>query len=301
MSITFFAKAMLSKLLFKITPIRKLLRAITIRYLDLSHQEFRKKYPNLVSHLFDYLSIMISVDGRYEKKELLALSRFLKTHQISTLNKTAIDVGAHIGNHSLFFSNYFSSVFSYEPNPDNFQLLSYNVRKQKEKLNVFNYAIGDMDGEVVLALHKFNTAGVQILSKDEELGENFYDKVTVKIKKLDSAYNFSRKPVGLIKVDVEGFEVDVILGAKGMIKRDSPLIVFESLGINKQKQDIYKTLNSLGYTKFYFPLPYRYSRINSLNFIRQKLQLLIKGEETLEYVLITDNFPYSEMVIAMKG
>ena len=75
---------------------------------------------------FDHIGHKINLDGVYERNELDFLFEWLATHSPDVFNGTAIDIGANIGNHSLYLSNYFEKVVSFEPHPRTFKLLEIN-------------------------------------------------------------------------------------------------------------------------------------------------------------------------------
>ena len=60
----------------------------------------------------DYVSNKVLSHGIYERPQLELILEWLKTKN-NIFNKTIIDIGANIGNHSLFFSNYFSKCISF--------------------------------------------------------------------------------------------------------------------------------------------------------------------------------------------
>ena len=64
-------------------------------------------------------------------------------------NSTMLDIGANIGNHSLFFSNYFAKCISFEPNPRTFSVLEINSRLV-ENIIPMNIGLSDKKGEVEL-------------------------------------------------------------------------------------------------------------------------------------------------------
>ena len=67
---------------------------------------------------------------------------------------------------------------------------------------------------------------------------------------LDQIVNKEIKTIGFIHIDVEGYELNVIMGAKNIIKKDMPVITFE-LHISKEKvSEITKYLEELGYKNF---------------------------------------------------
>lgn len=84
---------------------------------------YDKQYPNLAVFSRDHVGIRVQVDGLYEKPYLEFFIEWLKFN----FSGLALDVGANIGNHSVFFSKYFQKVMSFEPNPSTYHLLSYNA------------------------------------------------------------------------------------------------------------------------------------------------------------------------------
>ncbi|HIG67318.1 MAG TPA: hypothetical protein EYQ44_05795 [Porticoccaceae bacterium] len=65
-----------------------------------------KQYPQMVCFSHDAISRKIFIDGLFEKRELDVLKVFLEQelHDFDT----CLDIGANIGNHSLFFSDIFN-------------------------------------------------------------------------------------------------------------------------------------------------------------------------------------------------
>ena len=81
----------------------------------------------------------------------------------------------------------------------------------------------------------------------------------IKIKRLDDLIkikkiNFNNKKVDFIKIDVEGYELDIIKGAKNFLKKHKPIILIELdikiLG-KKKINKIFFILKKLRYNSFY--------------------------------------------------
>ena len=94
-------------------PIRHFLNYLSIKNLS--------SFQQMAVFSSDHISHDINLDGIYEKDYLLTLINWLKEIQIDIFNGVAIDVGANIGNHSVFFSKFFKKVYSFEPNPKTFK------------------------------------------------------------------------------------------------------------------------------------------------------------------------------------
>ena len=202
----------------------------------------------LVVFAFDHIAHKINLNGIYERDELEILIEWINEKYPSVFNGTAIDIGANIGNHSVFFSDYFKKVKSFEPNYRTYQALEANS-KLAENIETFNFGISDVEQSLILNIDKNNVGGSFLSSSSE----NEYKNSTniVKLYKLDSVLNKNDK-VTLMKIDVEGHEVHVLKGAAEIINKFNPFILFElniSAFNNGVSQEI-EILKQYGYKKF---------------------------------------------------
>ena len=74
-------------------------------------------YPQLVIFSFDHIGLSLNLEGRYENSSLMLVEEFIKNKLPNAKDKTALDIGANIGNHSIFFAKQFKYVYAFEPNP----------------------------------------------------------------------------------------------------------------------------------------------------------------------------------------
>jgi FkbM family methyltransferase len=135
-----------------------------------------------------------------------------------------IDVGAYNGDWSVAMSRTvgkYGLIFALEPNPEIYELLIHNVRKFPiNNTRAFNCAGGD-----TLGLAKYNYSdsanlGMGSISLDE--------KGTIGITTLHflARWQTDRK-IDLIKIDAEGFDYNVLVGARALLKEDRPTIIME--------------------------------------------------------------------------
>ena len=197
----------------------KIIRVIILKILYYKKLKNLKKYPRLATFAFDDISNIINIDGLYEKRELETFFSWIKASKISFKKGSAIDVGANIGNHSLYFSRFFKKVFSFEANKDIFQVLNLNSRLKKN-IKVYNYAVSDQNKKGFLDIDISNISGSGLSNKVINFKQN------IKCKKLDSLFK-NKKDIHLIKIDVEGKELEVLLGAKNILFNNRPIILFE--------------------------------------------------------------------------
>jgi FkbM family methyltransferase len=172
------------------------------------------------------------------------------------------DVGANVGYYSLLFSRLVGmrgSVHSFEPAPPTFDQLEATIRREHRYNVLLNrcaladressttlYLPGDDHGQASLARH---SAG----SWARQAPVHTYP---CQVTTLD-AYVASRgiAALSLLKCDVEGAELPVLLGARETIRRFTPLLFLEvsrhwSADFDYQPTDLVRLLETLGYSRF---------------------------------------------------
>jgi FkbM family methyltransferase len=182
---------------------------------------FNKRGHKMVVFSNDYIGILINQFGVYEIDELSLLFKFLNPIKLTLSTGIALDIGANLGNHSLYFSQYFSKVYAFEPHPDTFYLLKFNA-KWKNNIIPNNIGFGDVKGEFELIENNTNSGGAFIA----ESIDNTLKGTKITIEKLDET-TLDLTDLTFMKIDVEGFEKNVIKGGMQVIKKHQPLLVIE--------------------------------------------------------------------------
>jgi FkbM family methyltransferase len=164
----------------------------------------------------------------------------------------ALDVGANIGNHSIYLHDQFSTIHAFEPNPRTFARLQKNIdANDLSSLVAHQVALGDSDAELVfgenLGGNLGNSGFVDEVGSDSRFS---YFKMMV-----FNADDYLRRQridrVDFIKIDVEGFEPKVFCGLRETIKRFRPIIAFEYHGHLAKVGDYDKIVECLpGYLMF---------------------------------------------------
>lgn len=170
-----------------------------------------------------------------------------------------IDVGANIGFFTLLAADLISAdglVLAFEPTPDTYEKLSENINlngftntlKHKTALSDFNgTSVFNVSVEGYDAFNSFSTP----------VHGNEYKKEEIEVQALDNFYTLieAYKDRILVKIDVEGWEYNVIKGAKEILTTLNPVLILEfndeNTNSSPQKcSDLYRLLESYGYELF---------------------------------------------------
>lgn len=140
------------------------------------------------------------------------------------------DVGAHIGFHTLSASRIVTAsgmVRAFEPSSENRQRLLANIhRNNASNVVVESCAVGADAGSVMLYEHSSSTMRSLIPEREQSLGE------VVTCRTLDEL-SLSNLPPDLIKIDVEGAELDVLNGAQHLLRSVHPILIIEFLSAER--------------------------------------------------------------------
>lgn len=168
----------------------------------------------------------------FEEFEGGRISRAVRGHSV-------LDIGANIGNHSLYFTLEAGArkVVSFEPVPMTFSILEENIALNhlEECVELHNCGLGREDSCAdLLEYHAGNLGGTAIYpDKDGKLIVKTLDELKLP------------DDIALIKIDVEGMEYDVVQGALKTIKKQHPFMMIESLSQNAPK--LLNLMEKLGY------------------------------------------------------
>ena len=225
-------------------------------------KNFKTKY--LVSFPFDGETSLLLIGNNREFEVLDSVLAELETNQVISLKLGGvIDAGAHIGIHSIYFSKFFTNVFSFEPHPYIFKCLELNIMFQNlnEKVQCHNLGLSDQVRKLTLQDWKTGNMGgstfQDLSSQDSQKrlhGEKFSSNFICELRQLDSMPDFENQVISLIKVDVEGHEYELLQGAKKLLARDHPVILLEDWNsrFGRESRSI-QFLRSLGYKEFLIP------------------------------------------------
>lgn len=146
--------------------------------------------------------------------------------------RTFIDVGANVGIWSLPLTKVFSKVVSYEPSRQNIECIKMNI---PSGIELRERAVANFTGEANFHQGGKNCGDGQL----SRPGRKF--NYTVPVIQLD---NENLENVDLIKIDVQGWEYEVLLGAKNLIRTQTPWVLFE---VNEDVDKCCELMESLNY------------------------------------------------------
>jgi len=162
------------------------------------------------------------------------------------------DIGCNIGWTSLNLAKKVTAegiVYAFEPDPVNFKIAQYNVALNSQYNNIVieNIGLGAKKGEFKLFQVDDKNIGMRQIRED---ADSAFSLVQVEI--LDE---YLKRVPGLIKIDTEGYEMNILKGAINVLKKYSPALFIEvddnNLRIQKSSAgELIEFLASLNYTVF---------------------------------------------------
>lgn len=185
--------------------------------------------------------------------ELYFTKTFLHT-VVKTKNPVFYDVGGNKGDYTLMLYKSFpnSKITTFEPNPNTFSILKKNTDNISK---LINKGVGENTGELELFFESTNPTSVQASSNPEILKQiaksGKLASVKIDVVKLDDIVKEDR--IDFLKIDVEGFELDVLKGATNLLKQNRINIIqfeFNEVNVIQRRflKDFYELLPNF---KFY--------------------------------------------------
>lgn len=189
-----------------------------------------------------YIRYLVAKSQRKGEAELKLIPVLADPARIS------VDVGANKGVYSFVLARHSQRVVAVEPNPKIRAVLAAWARPPVE---VLPYALSNRSGTAELRIPRsakgYSNQGAS-LSAVKVSGDHAV--VSVEAKRLD---DLALDAVGFIKIDVEGFEREVLEGASGTLARDKPrlLIEMEECHTRRAIEDDLAFVEAQGYRGFF--------------------------------------------------
>jgi len=216
----------------------------------------KKKKKNLLNFFGYYLIKKKSFEKIYRNCD-----KTIK-HLIKRNNPIILDVGAHEGESILRFRNLYrkSIIHSFEPQKKKFMILK-KYENFVTKIN--NFALGNINGIKELYINELtSTTGFFKLSNNKVNTNKKISKEIVQIRTLDEYINSNNiKCIDILKIDVQGFEAQVLKGAIKTLKRQIKIIEVEIIFWNFYEKtssfsEIENIIIPLGFKLYTISSPY---------------------------------------------
>lgn len=243
------------------------------------------------------ISHELAVYGFREKSMTDYLKRTIKSGDV------CLDIGANLGYYALLESKRAKggTVYAFEPDRGNFSVLQRNaILNECKNIILYDKAIGDSSGEKDFYLYpKRNWS-----SFNDRIGYRYFSKIRVEAVSLDSFYRQIKKDINLIRMDVEGYESNIIRGGKKVLRESQNLrVVIEIHPHLAPRRDIKQMLDTLrksGFTieAIMLEVPTRhYKYIKYFNSFRSEVGVLPYGVLPKRYL----NFAALEDILLSEG
>ena len=174
----------------------------------------------------------------------------------------SLDIGANVGNYTkLILQETSSKVISFEPLPDAYRELEVLKKEFGERLETFNIAISNENKRQELYFGNEKSEKASLMKNLEKLSfvkETNINKISVEVKKLDDLKDIlNNEIIDFIKIDTEGYEFEVLDGAKNLLKEHQPKFVQIEFNWHQllKGQTLYKLSNMIDFSDIFRILP----------------------------------------------
>lgn len=172
-----------------------------------------------IKALLHFFKLDLTKNIQYDRLTNVILKKVIRP------NSNCIDIGCHKGEilQEMLQLSPKGKHFAFEPIP-----VMFNNLKEKfgNKCTIFPCALSDEEGKTTFNFVKNAPAYSGLNKRKYAVANPEIEEIPVEIKRLDDLIPATTK-IDLIKLDVEGAEFKVLKGAKELISRDLPIIIFE--------------------------------------------------------------------------
>lgn len=194
-------------------------------------------YGGIAVHDNDLIGNLLERDKTWEPHNVALMQEHIKP------GSTVLDIGANIGFFSVVLSSIVGSsgrVYSFEPVASNLEILNYNIANLVDaNVTIVDKALGKTFGTISMQSERGNMGNSFVV--DEHQGS--IELVTLDSLELNPSF---------IKMDVQGFEHDVLLGGLETLQRCRPTMIIELEDSNGS-----------------IPTSFKNSKENSLNLLKE--------------------------------
>jgi FkbM family methyltransferase len=226
-----------------------------VEFLQITNRDFQKKTKNGVFFsldIRDHIQRQIFWYGYYERQYTQFLLGLLQPGDVF------VDVGGNIGYYTLMAASIVrrpGKVYCFEPSLASFQRIQKNVSINGfDNITLSRLALSNSKGEASLYLSSNDNSGTSGLSKASNYSGIDERIDTTTMDEFIKTYAIDR--VDVVKIDIEGHELEALEGMSDLIDRFKPLFMIEIckgllLRFNRSPGQVYRFLKTRGYLPFH--------------------------------------------------
>jgi len=141
-----------------------------------------------------------------------------------------LDIGANIGYTAAVLARVIKpgrKVFAFEPEPFNFGLLQRvaNRREFRDKIVPAQLAVGSADGTINLWINDHHHADHRVITNEFRTAHASANEVSVSMVSIDSFVRSNPGPISFVKIDVQGYELEVCKGMEETLRQNAEITV----------------------------------------------------------------------------
>jgi FkbM family methyltransferase len=181
--------------------------------------------------LTDFIDWSVYIYGAYSNNELQLLADIAQAVRADLKHITFYDIGANVGQHTLFMSKHSDQVVSFEPfEPVRTKLLQKLIENRIKNVKIFPIALGARDED----LSFYSPIRANMGTGSFRGATNTKTDLKLPVRHGDTFFAANQLPrIDIMKVDVEGLESAVFYGLRERICRDRPIILTEISGADR--------------------------------------------------------------------
>ncbi len=161
------------------------------------------------------------------------------------------DVGANYGTHSLLFLANDVPTITFEPNPNCYEYFHLMASQNLLTSQLEEVAVGEEPGKAQLSFPENNTWLGSISASHQKDLEGFSNvhQIEVPVITLDQFASENGLTPALIKIDTEGYELNVLKGAQQLLQEAQPLVIFET-NLSAERLELFDFFSTKGFLLF---------------------------------------------------
>lgn len=177
------------------------------------------KIKNILRKTLIFLHLDVTKNIQYDRHTQVIMKKCIRR------NSNCIDIGCHKGEILDLMLKYApeGKHYAFEPIPFLFEELQ---KKYDNKVSIFSYALANRSGTSTFQLVKNAPAYSGIQKRHYDIENPEIEEIAVELKILDEIIPLN-EDIHFMKIDVEGGEFDVLKGAKQLLVKNKPVILFE--------------------------------------------------------------------------